>query len=228
MEEKTEKKTYLLEIPAEKQGKRGWSVELNGQKIDEVSQLVLANPKFGQLTYGLHPAGYDVWGFREIGGGGSVIVPFVKIENEIYIGLIQQRRDTQGGLVWNVPRGFLTPGETHFVAATREVAEELGGIPKYDPFLLDGAPVNSNSAFFETWRKDEGTRCFGLQFFPQDFDSDRRLRDSAITPNPELETAKLAEQIMGSKFVHWSEAAQVEDGFSAIGVARLLAHLRSR
>lgn len=228
-------KTVLVDIPADKQDKRGWKVEVNGAVIAEVSRVSVSNPKFGILEYANDPAGFDRWGFHESGGGGAVIVPYVFWEKNIFIGLVEQNRVNQGGKVLNVPRGFIKPGEAHFTAAKREAGEELGATlaPSVEVLPLDGEPANPNSAFFETFGNSpdgapEGVKFYAIKFPPDAFEGTGRepvLKPGFLTANPELATKKLAEQILGSRFLHWPRALQVSDMFSVAGVGRLLAHL---
>src|SRR3989344_1136046 len=138
----------LTTIAAENQTKRGWKLELNGEPVENVSGLRLHNDRFGTLEYGATPAGYDSWCFEEVGGGGSVIVPyFVDPSGMIYIGLVTQDRYTMGGKVENLPRGFLKGEETHFQAAQREADEEFR-FNLADRFseLFPQTPTNWNSA----------------------------------------------------------------------------------
>ncbi len=112
--------SILVPITAARQKDRNWRVSLDGTPIPCVSTLTIDHPALGTLTYGETPAGYDSWAFHEAGGGGAVTLPFVILDDGLWIGLLQQRRPNQGGDVWNVPRGFLDTGERHEDAAHRE------------------------------------------------------------------------------------------------------------
>lgn len=67
-----------------------------------------------------------------------------------------------GGVAWNIPRGFLESGFTHFQSAVRETEEELG-VKDLAGGLKDlpGEAANSNSTFFGT-RAGYGFRYYGL------------------------------------------------------------------
>lgn len=229
------KSLFLGPIPAEVPDKARWEVYVDGQLVRPES-VIIRNPNFGTLGYAAHPSGkYAQWTYAENGGGGSVIIPYIEAgRGDIYIGVVKQVRPNQGGEVLNVPRGFLDAGETHFQAAAREGGEELGSTLKgYELFELVGDPANPNSTFFITAGfaddgQKKGVRCFGLRFpFAAVTGSDPfHFHDGILKPNPALKTAKLAEQITGCSFIHWSKAAQLGDMFTVTGTARLLAHLK--
>ena len=114
----------LPAIPADK--KRGWEVKINGQTVADVRELDITS-KLGHLRYAWNPAGYDQWAFEELGGGGSVIVPFCRMSDQILIGVVAQKRSFQAEEpVLNMPRGFMDPNENHFKTAVRESGEEIG------------------------------------------------------------------------------------------------------
>jgi ADP-ribose pyrophosphatase YjhB (NUDIX family) len=218
-------KSLITPIPADKQDKRGWSVSLNGAPIPQVTELTISNPKFGVVAYGLTSPGYDGWSFHEIGGGGSVIVPYASIEKQLYIGVLEQARHNQGGKILNVPRGFLDPGESHFEAAKREFTEEVGVNAPVNVVSLPGEPMNPNSAFFETPEPEEGVKCFSVHFHSAQLEKSEtgyRFRDGVVKPNAESKAAKLAEQILGCRFIPYAKALQLGDMFTVAAVGRLI------
>ena len=93
------KSTLITDIPEEELEKRGWKVSVNGKPIINVSRVTISNPRFGEFNYGITRGKYDGWSFHEIGGGGSVIIPYVHINDSIFVGLIKQERHNQGGKV---------------------------------------------------------------------------------------------------------------------------------
>ncbi len=226
-------RTVLLNIPEEKQGRRGWRVSVDGKVVPTVGRVTIESEQFGILEYGLDPGGFDRWSFHETGGWGSVTVPFVLEGAAIYIGVVEQNRVNQGGKVWNVPRGFVAPGEQHLMTANRETAEELGGEFRGELKLLPGEPTNPNSAFFESngtlpSGEPEGVRFYELEFKSEDLeqtDTARRFKPDALTVNPELTNKRLAEQIMGCSFIPWQQAIGLSDMFTVAGVGRLVASL---
>lgn len=203
---------------------------LNGQVVQHVSSLQIENPKFGVVSYGLTPPGYDGWSFKELGGGGSVIVPYAQIDGRLYIGVVEEARHNQGGKVLNVPRGFLDPGESHFNAAIRETEEEMGYTSGMAPFELEGIPMNPNSAFFETPWKGEGVRVFALPVRAEELERVEnvyRFRPGVLSSNQASKTAKLAERILGSRFVSYVHAVRLGDMFTVAAVGRLFGHLEA-
>jgi len=192
--------------------KRGWTVIVERDdgslvELSGFSRLTLVNPRFGAVNYGKSPSGvFDQWAFHEAGGGGSVIVPFVRLATgEIFVGLLRESRPLQSdNPVLNVPRGMLDPGEDHLQAAKREFEEETG-ISGVSVFPLDGEPVNPNSTFFETWGKTPGGSAEGLHFF-------------AI----ELPERFLVYNLRHCEFLPIFLAIGSGDGFTDIGIARLI------
>lgn len=202
---------------------RGWSVYLNGELVKNVSELTIENPNIGKLGYG-DKGGYDGVNFHEIGGGGSVIIPFVEYARGTLIGVVEQKRPNQGGIVLNVPRGFLNPGEKHFEAAIRETKEETEFKKPEDRFFpIKGSPVNPNSAFFVTANDGEGVKFFGLKIFPEEVTNNNGevvFRKEHIKP-----VSRAAEGIVKCKFIPYEDVIMLSDAFSIVGATRLLAHL---
>ncbi|MDO8590550.1 MAG: NUDIX hydrolase, partial [bacterium] len=126
-------------IPADK--KRGWAVSVNGEESD--IKIFEISSRFGTLTYGLRPEGYDGWAFREAGGGGDVTLPFsFTPDGELLIGLLLESRANMGDQpVWCVIGGFIDAGETHEMAQAREAVEEAG-IDARKAQILPGLPTN--------------------------------------------------------------------------------------
>jgi ADP-ribose pyrophosphatase YjhB (NUDIX family) len=222
--------SILVPIPAERQKGRNWRVSLDGRLIDHVNTLTIDHPVLGTLTYGDTPAGYDSWAFHEAGGGGAVTLPFAILDDALWIGLVHQQRPNQGGDVWNVPRGFLDPGERHEEAARRELTEETGyDVAMGRVFALPGARANPNSTFFETWGDGEGVHFYALEVAPDELlvDGDRwAFRPERIASRERDRGNRVAEMIYRAQFLPWHEAAGVSDMFTNAAVARLLAHLR--
>ena len=212
--------------PIAVQDKRGWKLVINGVEVTTpVEHVALVNSKFGTLEYGLTSGGYDSWCFSEIGGGGTVIVPNVTIGGKVYVGLVEQSRYTQGGKVWNLPRGFLGAGENHFGAAVRESEEEIR-FNLADRFVeLVGEPGNSNSAFFVT-NASSGVRFFRLMIREDEVEpaTDGQpgyvFKQGVLTPQ-----SKAGEQIFRCRFVTLRTATRLSDLFTRGGIAMLRDYL---
>jgi len=229
----------------EEQEKRGWTVEVNGEVVPTVSEVRLFNEKMGlEVRYGMRAEGFDGLLDHEPGGGGSVIVPWVKIDGMLYVGMLHQNRPTQYvhpmEAVWNVPRGYLDPGETHIETATREFQEETGFTrPEGRIVELPGLPVNANSARFDTSREGEGVKFYAFEVLPQEIkqtyvDDDSEIVVHGLTTQRTTykfdkefvsPVSKGAERIMGCYFFPWWEAALVGDLFTRGIVCTLKAML---
>jgi 8-oxo-dGTP pyrophosphatase MutT (NUDIX family) len=222
--------SLIRPIPTDLQPSRRWRVEVDGAAVPRAAHVVVACERFGTLAYGLTPGGYDGWSFHEAGGGGSVILPFVRLGGEVHVGVAQQLRHNQGGVVLNAPRGFVDPRESHVEAACRELAEELGLEADAGRVVpLGGEPANPNSAFFETAGPGEGVHFFGLEVQPDEVErtgTGLGLRPGLIRSDAAARAHRAAESIGASVFIPWYEAARLSDMFTNAAVARLLAHLR--
>lgn len=203
----------------------GWKLLVNGKELmAEVVELV---SKFGVFRWGFNGA-YDTWGFEEPGGGGSVLVPYFRDEKGLlWVGVVKQPRPYQAAEpVFNLPRGFLDPGQSHFQAAVNEGTEELGLQESQRVFLLDGEPGNPNNTFFVTAGTTpegelNGIRFWGVRFSLSEVEQDGevfRFREGVVAA-----TTKDAERIMGSLFIPWTKAARVGCMMSNTGVVRLVA-----
>ena len=233
-----EYKVSSISKEPEAQAKRGWKLEINGSQFQEpVENFRLFNTSMGvEVLYGQRPEGYDGPVIKEPGGGGAVTIPYYIHEGNLYIGVVEEARPTctdgTTEMVLNVPRGFLTPGETHFETAKRELAEEAGYQPLEKRIVqLNGEPLNPNSTFFVTG-KDKGVKMYGVQVY--DFEvsmakstDDLVEREFQFDKNVITPTSRMGERIGGSKFIHWTKAASQIDMFTVAGVARILATTQS-
>lgn len=212
--------------PLTEEVKRGWRIEIDDVTMEIPSSLEIIHEKLGQLTYGKSPSGeYDQWAFHEVGGGGSVIIPFSIVGKELWVGVVIQPRPLQSeSPVPNVPRGFMDPKESHFQAAASELAEEMG-LVDFPVVNLGGEGGNPNNTFFETWGEDEGIHFWAVEV-PANFlvagESQYGFKPGAVQP---IKGDKMAERILGSKFVLWTEAAKFGDMMTLSAITRLLANL---
>lgn len=222
-----------------------WRLSVDGMPVPWNQRIELVHDRFGTINVGKSPSGtFDQWAFHESGGGGSVIVPYAVLQKgDLLIGVLQQKRPLQDAEVpvWNVPRGFMAPGETPFQTAGREFGEEVGQLPEgMVPHELCGDPVNPNSTFFETWGKRNGGTQEGITFFGIRFPerllrlkhwndgaiSEAAIADGVIVVDEHAKAAKLAESILGVSFFPWHETMRVGDAFTVMGTGRVLATLK--
>lgn len=213
--------------PIPKASQRLWRLMVDGLEL--IPDHFELTSSFGTLRFGLNPVvGKDAFAFEESGGGGSVLVPFfISHDAELYVGIVQQPRPFMSDEpVWNLPRGFLKPGSTHFKTVAREGAEELGLIQSDRVFLLPGAPGNPNSSFFVTRGVTADGTPKGLRYYAVEFTSDEVEKSGSLyhlKPGVVQPVTPAAEGIMASCFVHWNSAAGLSCLITNAGVARLMA-----
>lgn len=210
-----------------------WRLYINGKPVDMSNvRHVALKSQFGVINFGAdEKLGYNSVAFEETGRGGAIIVPFVCLNgrqvvrpdqphDSLLVGVIEQYRNKQGGMVLNVPRGFVQEGEEHDETATRELREETGLQGR--PFLLPGHPLNPNSAFFETGA-DGGCKVYGFCLTADQVEIDTTGVVFPITD--ELPADKTGELIGKCRFIPIAEALRLGDMFSVAGAARLLLFL---
>lgn len=217
--------------------KTGWKLNTLNSKGEEsrLETLLLKSihSKLGvKFSYGQGPDNYDQWVIQEVNGGGSVIVPYLKIDGELYVGAIRQKRSLTGGLVTEVSRGFSLPHETHAETAKREFEEETGVIKPLVERVksLPGKPVNPNSTYFQANpRKGEGVKLFGVKIEPNEVELRRNSEDPRkkiykFVPRLQREIKELNEKIKpeGIRFFHASLLSGTNDGFTLQAIARII------
>jgi ADP-ribose pyrophosphatase YjhB (NUDIX family) len=215
-------------IAPREQSRRQWRVELDGQLVPSPS-LVEITSRYGILRYGWCAGGYDAWSFSEVGRGGVIAIPFAIKDGALLVGVIEEFRHNQGGVVLNVPRGLIEyeSGETPAAAASRELAEETG-ISGATLLELSGVPVNANSAFFETPAAGDGTRIYALELAADWLVADAdgvRVREDHLDNSLRAVQERARERIGTLRLVPWTEAAALSDLFTVAAVARLVATL---
>lgn len=197
-----------------------WEVRVDGRVVP-AQEVRITSAKFDGLAWGLRPEGTVGWMWRELGGGGSGIVPYAVIEGKLHIGMVEQDRAGCGGKTWNIPRGFLGSDQTHLVAARQELFEEVGYINPRDRLReLNARNANPNSTFFDTSSGD-GFVFFEFKVFDYELEPDGngsyRFRDHTIQAE-----STMGERITQGRFFLWQVVARAADMFSNAGFARLL------
>lgn len=219
--------------------KRDWEIDVESfdgstEKI-EPALLKGTNTRIGiEVRYGLMPEGYDSFSIKE--PGGAVIVPYVLVEGELYIGTIQQKRSLTGGYQTEAPRGFSRPGEIHEESAKREVAEETGasGSLVRRVYRLLGKPVNPNPTFFEfNPHKGEGVVFYGLKLKNDEVVEKRKSENPSkkvfvLRPDLKEKLKGINEKIKpeGLRFFHVDLLQNSADGFTLAALGKIQTDIR--
>lgn len=217
--------------------KAGWNV---GVEHDSEGKVTKVSANQGRMhvdvDYGQGPQGYDQWGIREPNGGGSVTIPYLVIDGELYVGAISQFRPFTGRKITEASRGFSLPIETHEEAAKREFDEETGANESLTSRIhpLEGRPVNPNNTFFiANPSKNEGSKIFGLPIKPEEVELRRTSKDPKrrvyrLAPELQGEIKELNEKInpAGIRFFHESLLGNTSEGFTQIALGKISRALR--
>lgn len=210
-----------------------WFVEVEGKLVPaRHARFVLKNPaknmhRVVELGWVDDQRGnaYDAIRYWELGGGGTVTIPYALFESQLWIGVVTQFRVHMGGDVENAPRGYLKVGGTsRDENASEELAEEVG--PKVAalnaPVQMEGNGVNMNSAVFWTAEANEGNSFHAVEvpdgYLERRGERELRFKEGLVAPEG-------GESIIRCRFVPWMDVVHGRDGLSIVGVARLIAHL---
>lgn len=217
--------------PISEETNHDWVIEIDGQPV-KAKHVTFNNSKFGLLSFGQRPEGTIGWIWHEASGGGQGVVPYSVIDDLLFIGLVQESRPMLSGLAWNIPRGFINPGETHFDSAKRELGEEVGNLSWLELKELQGLPANPNSTFFDTSSRGGDFRFFGLEIpaviLTPNIDvikfgdglfckGSYKFKDDSIKS-----ISRAGEKIIRCLFFPWPYASIIQDTFTGMGVLRLL------
>jgi len=204
--------------------KRGWTVCIDGLPT-EVSTLDIENDHIGtSLRYGQRPEGYDGFVIHERGGGGAVTAPYVVASRKLFVGTVLEDRPTQGGWVWNVPRGMLDADETHEQGAIREFGEETGYRKIGSRIIKLAEGLNCNSATYDTSVEGEGISVYAVPFAEPELeatDGEYMFPHGTIP----LDNSKLGEKIVTARFKPIEEIMQLKDMFSVMAGGLVMNHL---
>lgn len=221
-----------------------WQVFVNGEPVEgPVGSVELVNPNFGRVRYTKDAKG--AWGvptFLENGGGGAVTLPVMQDSKtgSWHVGLVLEERPNMGGMVWNVPRGFIKQGESHKEGAAREAEEETG--VKREALISRlftlATGVNPNSAFFDTSQSpDDGVAFFAFPmeqteleptvFFPGTDEPPYVIHSFPAHVREAFDKGdRDAQRILGSKIVPLEVAFKSRDMFTKAIVGQFLMALQ--
>jgi 8-oxo-dGTP pyrophosphatase MutT (NUDIX family) len=202
--------------------KHDWVFEVDFQVV-KARLIQVKNESFGTLSIGKRPEGPKAvgWTWKEIGGGGAGVIPWILLNDILYTGLIAQNRPTMGeGQKWQIPRGFVEPGLSHHESAQMEMKAETGIDPKDFLVHLPEEPQNPNSTFFDT---SEGNGFEFYSFLVKRYylkldEEPICFRGGIFKPSDTT-----GERITDCRFFPWKKGATISDGFSNCAAARLLA-----
>ncbi len=218
--------SIVISIPTD--GHRGWEVRVASGDLIRPPQITFRQPGLGvTAAYGWTPAGFDGLVIRQ-DRGGVVIVPFVEINDQLHIGVVEQNRPLQQreGVVLNVPRGF-RGDEEGVRGARRELNEEVGINPELI-VELGGQPTNPNSTFFDTSGcNEQGDRYFGVWLTPDQVVQDNgvwRLRPDLVDGD---KAHRVAECIGRCRFIPWDQAIDLADSFTIVAAAKVRKYVAS-
>ncbi|MEK7514452.1 MAG: NUDIX domain-containing protein [Patescibacteria group bacterium] len=151
--------------PFEKGEERKYRIFADGKEIFPETLRIEGHGECAWML-GTRPEGWQGLLYREVGGGGSVTVPWVRMENgDILVGMVHEKRPNMGeSPVWCAIGGMITPGETREQARLRE-GEEESGMKTHDAHFLPGPGVVQDRLFYiANIEKGEGVQCFGKEY----------------------------------------------------------------
>ncbi len=209
--------------PLEDETKRGWQVLADGEEIHpKLLQLV---SKYGTLTLGVRPEGYQSWCWKEAGGGGAVTILFsYSPEKKLYVGTVPEDRPNLGGVRLCAIGGMAESGRTKAELQQVETEEEAG-VDTAKAVLLSAPKVNDRLFFIADAQEDEGVHFYAFELpfehLVENSDESYRLRPDASVIDPERDRKR-----EGLVFWPWYQAVhQSPDILVSAAVGLLLAHL---
>ncbi|OGZ58557.1 MAG: hypothetical protein A3B96_04305 [Candidatus Spechtbacteria bacterium RIFCSPHIGHO2_02_FULL_43_15b] len=197
----------------EEELERDWVVELNGQIIKKVNHLRLFHPRIQyEYQFGMRNEGYCGVISHAYGGGGSIILPWIIIERQLFVCVVRQYRPTiREENVLNAPMGRLDFGEEHLETAIRELREETGFTVSPDRIkLLPGNNINPQASSHDTSRNNEGLHFFSIEILP---DEVWPIMPGFYAFKPQLLSVPedSDEKIDACYFIPWRDAAKLEE-----------------
>lgn len=203
---------------------RGWKVLINGEE-HRVKKVEITS-KYGTLTYGLRPEGYDGLTLHVPGGGGSVTLPYtVSPYGELLVALVHEQRDNLSDKpVWCAIGGFVDPGESHSDAQVRKTAEEAG-LDSVTASPFTGPPIVADRLFFVAdILAGEGNHLYSLNvpFSMLEFDkAGKEVKSWKIKNSALLKGFRNGDAV---RFFDWRDAVRITpDSLALSPIAKLAA-----
>ena len=141
----------------------GWTVKIirSIPIFGKVRMVKITHPKFGALSYGQRPEGYDSIVYEQ--EGGVVTLPYCFIEGELFVLGIEENRLNLGGPTISAIGGF---GESMHPTVRQAVeASEEAGIDTSTAVMLAGHGV-TNRALSLAQSPETREKFFAMQFEP--------------------------------------------------------------
>lgn len=204
--------------------KRGWKITVDGKEI-KAGQIEMES-KFGKLTYGMRPEGYDSWVFAQANGGGAVTLPYAWINGQLYFGLVKEtRQNLFSEPVLCIIGGFIEPNQTPEQAQAAE-ADEEGSLDTTKARELKGLPTVPNRLFNVCdLSQREGDHTFAIELLPSMLEPDQNDESVFVyrLKGSELPGLKNRSNVV---FLPWRMAVRATpDAIAHSAMVKLLAEL---
>lgn len=207
----------MEDIPADHV--RGWKVFVDGTEIPAPKKVELVSDKWGKVTYGFRPEGFDSWTYKM--RANAVTLPYcIKrglVGRKLVVGLLVENRPNMGGDALCVIGGFTDPNESLQEAQRREASEEGG---------LTGRPVPIGNLMVTDrlfWDASEavygGNHVFAQEIPPNELG---QIGPRAWRVKADASTFKDFKKAQQLVFLTWEDAVQrTQDGIALAALARL-------
>ncbi|MEI6627173.1 MAG: NUDIX hydrolase [bacterium] len=217
------KQFQMKQIP--ESAKRAWkatATDCAGRSVELLPGQLEIESKFGILTYGKHPMGYDTLSFHENDGGGAVTLFYSYGEDgQLLLGLLLENRPNLGPKpVLCIVGGFVDPGENHSQTQKREAAEETG-IKSNHAMPIPGKKFASNRSFSVLANEKEGIAAYALFVNENDIERNPIGECYCITKSSSLKVSeKLRQKLL---FLPYNEAINMTvDGIALATICRFM------